>query len=218
MVNQVRILIADPHDVVRRGIRMLLEAKPGWTVVGEAATGRDAVEKAKKLQPDIIVLEIEMPKLNGLEALRQILEDGPQRKVLIFTKDESEYLAQEALAAGAAGYLFKSDKEQDLVAAVESLLQDKPFFTPQVSRMVLENYRKLHNDLRGRQAQRQLSSREREILQLVAEGMSSKEIAGILNVSAKTVETHRANIMHKLNFRSLADLVRYAIRNHIITP
>ena len=117
--SQVRILIADPYDVVRRGIRMLLQTRPGWTIVGEAATGREAVEAAKKLHPDIIVLETGMPNLNGLEVLRQILEDAPQRKVLIFTKDESEYLAHEAVAAGALGYLFQSDKEQDLVAAVE---------------------------------------------------------------------------------------------------
>ena len=217
-MNQVRILIADPYDVVRRGIRMLLETRPGWTVVAEAADGRESVEKATELQPDIVVLEIGMPKLNGLEVLRQILKDAPQVKVLIFTKDESEYLAHEALAGGAAGYLFKSDKEQDLVAAVESLSQDKPFLTPLVSRMVLESYRQLHASLKVGLAQRHLSPREREVLQLVAEGLSTKEIAGILNVSAKTVETHRANIMHKLNLRSLADLVRYAIRNHIITP
>ncbi len=129
-LNRAPILIADPYDVVRRGIRMLLEARPGWTVVAEAVTGREAVEVARKLQPDIIVLEIGMPKLNGLEAMRQILGDAPQRKVLIFTEDESEYLAQEALAAGAIGYLFKSDKEQDLVAAVESLSQDTPWTCP----------------------------------------------------------------------------------------
>jgi len=217
-LKEVRILIAEPYDVVRRGIRMLLETRPGWVVVAEVADGREAVKQARQLQPDVIVLEIGIPKLNGLDAMRQIRQDSPQSKVLIFTREESEFLVYEAIAAGAAGYLFKSDKEQELVSAVEAVLRHKSFFTPRVSRMLLDHYRRLHSGLIEPVAQKELSPREREILQLVAEGMSTKEIAGILNVSAKTVETHRANIMHKLNFRSLAELVRYAIRNRIITP
>jgi DNA-binding NarL/FixJ family response regulator len=217
-MNQVRILVADDYDVVRRGIKAILDTKETWTVVAEAASGREAVEKARRFKPDIVVLEIRMPELNGLDAMRQILKDSPRTQVLIFTTDESEDLAQEALASGAHGYLFKSDKERDLVAAVESLSQDKPFFTLRVSRMVLENYRKLYLAGKGNPTHIHLSLREREILQLVAEGMSTKEIAGILIVSGKTVETHRANIMRKLNLRSVTDLVRYAIRNHIITP
>ena len=217
-MNPVRILIADDYEVVRRGIATVLEARPGWIVVAQAATGREAVEKAKKFKPDIIVLDIGMPELNGLEALRQIQKEVPQSKVLIFTTDESEDIANDALGAGAMGYLFQSDGAEALVTAVESLMQNRPFLTPRVSQMVLENYRKFHSGARVRPAILHLSLREREILQLVAEGKCTKEIAAILNVSGKTVETHRANLSRKLQLRSVSDLVRYAIRNHIIAP
>jgi len=217
-MNPVRILIADDYEVVRRGITTVLESRPGWTVVAQAATGREAVEKAKKFKPDITVLDIGMPELNGLEALRQILKDVPQTKILIFTTDESEDIANNALGAGAMGYLFQSDGAEALVSAVESLVQNRPFLTPRVSQMVLENYRKFHSGAGVRPAILHLSLREREILQLVAEGKCTKEIAAILNVSFKTVETHRANLSRKLQLRSVSDLVRYAIRNHIIAP
>ena len=218
IIDHVRILIADDYEVVRRGVIAILAARPKWTVIAEAANGREATEKARKLKPNVVILDIGMPELNGLDAMRQILKDVPLAKVLIFTEDESEETARDALEIGALGYLFKSDSGNELVAAVESILQDKPYMTPRVSRMMLEIYRKLHAASPERASYSRLTSREREILQSVAEGRSTKEIAATLNVSAKTVETHRANIIRKLQLSSLPDLVRYAIRNRIIAP
>jgi len=218
MMNQVRILIADDYEVVRRGMRCILEVIPHWKVVAEAATGREAVEKAAEFKPDIVLLDIGMPELSGLEAMRQILKNTPETKVLIFTEDESEDLARAALESGALGYLFKSATNQQLLAAVESLRQDRPYLAPSVSRMMLELYRNRSETNEARPNHQRLTPREREILQSVAEGNSTKEVASRLHVSPKTVETHRANIMRKLQFSSLADLVRYAIRNRIITP
>lgn len=218
MMNQVRILIADDYEVVRRGMRCILEVMPHWKVVAEAATGREAVEKAAEFKPDIVLLDIGMPELSGLEAMRQILKNTPETKVLIFTEDESEDLARAALESGALGYLFKSATNQQLLAAVESLRQDRPYLAPSVSRMMLELYRNRSETNEARPNHQRLTPREREILQSVAEGNSTKEVASRLHVSPKTVETHRANIMRKLQFSSLADLVRYAIRNRIITP
>ena len=218
MMNQVRILIADDYEVIRRGIRIILQDNPKWTVIAEAATGREAIDKAVKLKPDVVVLDIAMPELGGLAAMREILKSLPRTKVLVFTEDECEELALQALEIGALGYLFKSSNAQELIAAVESLLNDKPYLTTSVSRMMLETYRSLHDGNAVRLTQDRLTPREREILQFIAEGKSTKETARLLNVSTKTVETHRANIIRKLRFQSLADLVRYAIRNRIITP
>ena len=216
----VRVLVADDHEVVRRGLASLLREQPGWEVCGEAVTGREAVEKVKKLKPNVAVLDISMPELNGLDATRQILKSVPKTEVLILTMHDSEYLIREVLNAGAHGYVLKSDAGRDLVAAVDALHHHKPFFTSKVSRMVLEGYLK-HDRARaaGPAGDRSsLTPREREILQLLAEGKSNKEVASTLEVSVKTVETHRTNIMHKLDMHSLSDLVRYAIRNKIIQP
>ena len=214
---KTRVLIADDHEIVRQGLVHLLEAAPHLEVIAQCATGRQAVTQALDLKPDIAILDISMPELNGLEAARQIRQKSPKTEILILTVHETEELAREVLAAGAKGYLLKSDAASDLLAALDSLRQRRPFFTSKVAQMVLGSF------LEGRQARprseaRTLSSREREIIQLLAEGCSNKEVATRLGISVKTAETHRANIMHKLNMHSLSDLVRYAIRNRIIEP
>jgi DNA-binding NarL/FixJ family response regulator len=214
-----RILLADDHEVVRAGLRALLEEQSGWEVVAEAVDGRDAVEKASKLKPDAVVIDIAMPSLNGLEAVRQIVKAVPSTKVLVLTMYDSDPLIQQVLQAGARGYLLKSDAGRDLVSAIDALRRNKTFFTPKVSQMVLEGY--LDKSPREKEAQDEpeslrLTSRQREIVQLLAEGKSSKEVAAVLGLSVKTAETHRANIMRKLDCHSVTELVRYAIRNHII--
>lgn len=213
-----RILVADDHEVVRHGVRSLLVAHPGWEVVAEASDGRDAVEKAAQLRPDVVILDIGMPNLNGLEATRQILRSHPGARVLILTMHESEQVVREVLEAGARGFLLKSDAGRDLVAAVEALQKNKTFFTSKVAEMVLETFLKS----RPRSPEETFSTREiltpreREIVQLLAEGKSTKEVAVALNLSVKTAETHRSNIMRKLNLHSISELVLYAVRNNIV--
>ena len=216
-----RILLADDHEVVRAGLRALLEEQSGWEVVAEAVDGRDAVEKATKLKPDAVVIDIAMPSLNGLEAVRQILKAVPNAKVLVLTMYDSDPLIQQVLQAGARGYLLKSDAGRDLVSAIDALRRNKTFFTPKVSQMVLEGYldknpKEKDKEPEGEAESLRLTSRQREIVQLLAEGKSSKEVAAVLGLSVKTAETHRANIMRKLDCHSVTELVRYAIRNHII--
>jgi DNA-binding NarL/FixJ family response regulator len=214
---RARILIADDHEIVRRGIAAQLSHCPDWEVIAEATNGLDAVELALRLKPDVVVLDLTMPELNGLAAARRILAALPRVRILILTVHESEELVREVLAAGAQGYVLKSDAGRTLVAALEALLDGRTFFTRKVGRMVLEGF--LQNpsatETAGASA---LSAREREIVQLLAEGKSSKEVATALGISVKTAETHRSNIMRKGGFGSLADLVRYAIRNRIIEP
>ena len=216
-MKEIHIVVADDHEVVRKGLRAILEAQDGWEITGEAATGREAVELAKEYRPDVVVLDITMPELNGLEATRQILKAVPTTEVLILTMHESEQVVQEVLDAGARGYVLKSDAGRELVAAVDALSQHKPVFTSRVSEMVLEGY--LSDATRRASAEtshRRLTPREREILQLLAEGKSNKEVATVLGISTKTVEAHRANIMHKLGLHSMSDIVHYAIRNKIV--
>jgi DNA-binding NarL/FixJ family response regulator len=218
-VSTVRILIADDHTLVRRGLRALLESQPGWVVVDEAVNGREAVIKAKELKPDIVILDISMPELNGMEATEQILKAMPKTEVLILTVHESERVVREVLEAGARGYILKSDADQDLVAAVQALSQHEVFFTPKVEQMVLVGYLRQNAPTPEEAGPRlPLTQREREILQLLAEGKSNKEVAKILYLGIKTVETHRARILRKLRLHSVGDLVRYAIRHHIIEP
>jgi DNA-binding NarL/FixJ family response regulator len=215
-----RILIADDHAIVREGLRKMLEEQPGWFVCGVASNGREAVEKARELKPDVLVLDFVMPELNGLEVTRQVRAVWPQTEVLILTMHESEQLIREVLDTGARGYVLKSDAGRDLVAAVEALRRHKPYFTTKVSEMVLTGY------LRGTPAREEfedaprlrLTGREREIVQLLAEGKSNKEVAQALNISVKTAETHRARIMAKLGLRSIGELVRYAVRNGMVEP
>lgn len=213
----LRILVVDDHAVVRRGVRSLLESQEGWEVCGEATNGRDAVEQSGRLHPDVVVMDLSLPELNGLDATRQILKEAPGTEVLVLTMHQSEELARDVLQAGARGYLLKSDADENLIAAVDSLRQHKPFLTSTVTEFVLDGYVR-----RGDAAQDDgalaVTAREREIIQLVAEGRSNKQAASTLNVSVKTIEAHRANIMRKLHLRSVSDLVRYAIRNRIVQP
>jgi DNA-binding NarL/FixJ family response regulator len=215
-MNSVRILIADDHELFRRGLAAELTKVPGWVVAGEAADGRNAVKLAAELKPDIVVLDLTMPELNGLEAARRIIAVEPAARVLILTAHESEQLVREVLSAGAQGYVLKSDAGRILIAALQALLDGRSFFTSNVARMVLDGY--LRSESRDASGPETLSAREREIVQLLAEGNSNKDIARALQISVKTTETHRSNIMRKMGFGSLPELVRYAIRNKIIEP
>lgn len=212
-----RIFIADDHEVVRRGLISLLQAQSDWEVCGEAADGREAVEKASAVKPDVLILDIGMPGLNGLEATRQILKNNPAARILILTLHDSDSVVREVLNAGARGFLLKSDAARDLVAAVEALRRDKTYFTSKVAAMVLEGYLKGGTTPSPAQIGRnRLTPREREIVQLLAEGKSTKEVAVALGLSVKTAETHRSNIMRKLQIHSVSDLVLYAVRNNIV--
>jgi len=215
-MNSVRILIADDHELFRRGLAAELTQVPGWVVAGEASNGRDAVELAAALKPELVVLDLTMPELNGLEAARKIISANPAARVLILTAHESEQLVREVLSAGAQGYVLKSDAGRILIAALQALLDGRSFFTSNVARMVLDGY--LRSESRDASTPETLSAREREIVQLLAEGNSNKDIARTLKISVKTTETHRSNIMRKMGFGSLPELVRYAIRNKIIEP
>lgn len=209
-----RILIADDHEVVRRGIRALLENHPGWEVCGESEDGREAVEQARELKPDLVLLDIGMPNLNGIDAARQILADCPTMHILVLTMHESEQFVREVLSVGARGFLLKSDAGRDLINAVQAVQQQRTFFTRQVTELVIDGNlnpdRKKEFSLKNR-----LTPREREVVQLLAEGKTSKEVAVALNLSVKTAETHRTNIMRKLDLHSVADLTLYALRNGI---
>jgi DNA-binding NarL/FixJ family response regulator len=216
-MSRVRILIADDHELVRKGIAAQISQDPHWEVIAEATNGRDAVELAQRLRPQLVVLDLSMPELNGLAAASRIRAALPEARILILTVHDSEQVVREVLAAGAQGYMLKSDAGRILMAALQTLLDGGTFFTPKVGRMVLDGY------LRGPAGAQDpppsaLSAREREIVQLLAEGKSNKEVATALGISVKTAETHRSNIMRKSGFGSLAELVRYAIRNRIIDP
>ena len=205
-----RILIADDHDVVRSGVRSILEAQPGWEVVGEAENGKEAVDRALATRPDIVVLDYALPVMNGIEATRQIRARVPGAEVLIFTMHDTATLVREVLEAGAKGFLLKSDARKFLIAAVESLAAHKPFFTGKVSEALLETY------LAKGTAASVLTSREKSVVQLIAEGQTNKRIAAVLSISLKTVETHRASALRKLNVDTTAALIRYAIRNKLV--
>ena len=213
-----RILLADDHEIVRRGLKELLEEQAGWTVCAEASNGRQAVELAEQTRPNVAVLDFSMPELNGLEATRRIRQTVPETEVLIFTMHGSEALIREVLSAGARGYLLKSDAARQLIPAVESVSRHMPYFSGRVSAVVLDGF------LKGRPAEprplgaERLTSREREIVQLLAEGYSNKAIASRLDLSVKTVETHRASVMRKLELNSLADIIRFAVRNRSVEP
>jgi DNA-binding NarL/FixJ family response regulator len=210
----LRILIADDHEVARKGIRALLEEHAGWEVCGEARDGREAVECAARLKPDVLLLDVGMPNLNGLDAARQILAMTPDARILILTVHDSEQVVREVLAAGARGFLLKSDAGRDLVAAVEALQNQRTFFTPKVAQMMLDGYlRPQEGDTSEKCV---LTPREREVIQLVAEGRTTKEVAAALSLSVKTAETHRTNLMRKLDLHSVADLTLYAVRNGIV--
>ncbi len=216
-MDPLRLLVADDHEIVRKGLKSILEAQPGWQVAAEACDGREAVEKAKEMHPDVTVLDIGMPALNGLEAARQMLKNEPRSKILILTMHESDPLIREVLDAGARGYVLKTDASRDLVTAVNAVRSNKTFFTAKVAQMVLDGYldKKPKKD-ESPAGNGRLTPRQREIVQLLAEGKSSKEVAVALGLSVKTAETHRANIMRRLDCHSVSELVRYAVRNNII--
>jgi DNA-binding NarL/FixJ family response regulator len=208
----IRILLADDHNIVRKGLRGTLEEYDDWNVCGEASNGRDAVRLALELKPDIVVLDLTMPELNGIEATRQIKKSLPQTEILVFTMHDTEEMILRAFEAGARGFVLKSNDELELVEAIKVISRHKPFFTTAASEALLDNL------LRPSMRDSVLTDREREVVQLLAEGKANKEVAAALDISVKTVETHRAAIMRKLEIDTIADLVRYAIRNQLIDP
>jgi DNA-binding NarL/FixJ family response regulator len=216
-MNSVRILIADDHDVVRRGLKALLSTHPGWAVCAEAQTGREAVAKAEELKPDIAILDVTMPELNGLEAARQVLKSCPGTEILMLSMHYHDQLIRDIVESGVRGFIVKSDSDRELVIAVEALANHRPFFTPRATELMLNrlNSKGSPSQPRGEFRDR-LTSRERQVVQLLSDGKSTKEVASDLNISIKTAETHRANIMRKLDTHSASELVRYAVRNHLI--
>jgi DNA-binding NarL/FixJ family response regulator len=217
-MKKTRILLVDDHQVVRRGVAGLIaDACSDWEVCGEASTGSEAVTAAAALKPDIIVMDISMPDMNGLEATREILKDSPGTEVLILSMHESDQMVYDVLGAGARGYVLKRDAGTNLIGALEALRQHKLFFTSQVSEVVLSGFLGRAGVAGGADTSAsRLSARERQIVKLVAESKANKEVAFILQISVKTVESHRANIMEKLGLHSVTELVRYAIRNNIV--
>lgn len=211
-MGRARILIADDHEVVRRGIRTLLETHSEWEICGEASTGKEAIAKATRLKPDVVLLDITMPEASGLEAISEILKAQPQTRILVLTMHDSGQMASRALAAGACGLVLKSDAARDLVLALEAISKNKAFLSPQVTKILV-------NEIRHNQAMPSpdiLTSRETEVLKLLAEGKSNKEVAAQLGISPRTIDAHRARIMDKLHVRSLSDLVHFAIRHKIV--
>jgi DNA-binding NarL/FixJ family response regulator len=213
-------VVADDHEVVRRGLKALLENEPGWTVCGEASNGQQAVDQVAALAPDVVLMDVGMPQLNGIEATRRIKQqDGEKTSVLILSAKDSETLVQEALAAGARGFVLKSEAGEQLLGAVRSVSEGRPYFSARVADFVVQGY------LRGGAGRNDpgvskpgLTARERQVLQLLAEGSGNKQVAATLDISVKTAESHRANLMKKLHAQSLSELVRYAIRNQLVDP
>jgi len=214
-MSAFRILLADDHPIFRFGLCAMLRSHEGWEVCGEAADGREAVEKCKQIKPDLLILDICLPELNGLEAARQILKNNPGQAILVLTAVDSEHVIRECLEAGIRGWVFKSDASEDVVTAVEALQRQKSIFNSRVSDLIMDNYKR-HEDGVAADSVTGLSPREREVVQLVCEGKASKEIATILNVSLATAETHRTNILRKLRLHSIAEVVLYAVRNEIV--
>ena len=216
--KSLRILVADDHELIRRGIRGLLRGQRGWRVVGEATNGREAVEKTNKLKPDVAIVDISMPDLDGLQATRQIREVAPRTSVVVLTMHESDQMVRRVLDAGALGYVLKSDLAAHLVKAVKNVSAGKLFLTPRVSDIVLKGFLKNGNQPEPRENSRaRPTSREVQVIRLLAEGKANKEIAGELGITLRTVETHRAKIMLKLGLHSLAELIHYALRNKIVS-
>jgi DNA-binding NarL/FixJ family response regulator len=216
-MQKIRVLLADDHTVVRQGLRVLLEAETDITVVGEAASGREAVQMAKKLLPDVVVMDIAMPNLNGVEATRQITKEVPTAKLLILSSYNDDEYVHQVTGAGATGYLLKQTAATDLIKAVRETRSGNAYFSPAISKRLMERYREAV--LSGAPVRRQtdlLTSREAEVLQLIAEGRANKQIAAELCISIKTVEKHRQQVMNKLNIHDIAGLTRYAISKGVI--
>jgi len=216
-MKKVRILLADDHQLMRSGVRLMLEREPDMSVVGEASDGRQAVALAKSLRPDVVIMDIGMPNLNGIEAATQMTQENPELAIMILSMHPDETYVLRALKAGARGYLLKDSAEADLIKAVHVVANGKSFFSPSVSKVLLDDYvRKLKRSGTD-DAYDLLTPREREVLQLIAEGKSNKDIANLLNLSVYTVESHRSNLMEKLNLRGLPELILYAVRKGIIS-
>jgi len=215
-VNPVRILLADDHTVMRNGLRLLLERQPNLQVVGEAADGRQAVVLSESANPDVVIMDIGMPNLNGIEAARQIVSHNPRTAIAILSMHSDESYVIRALKAGARAYLLKDSAEADLLAAVRALSEGKSFFSPAISRILVEDYMRQLERQGAEDTYELLTNREREILQLLAEGRTNKEVAAMLNLSLYTVETHRTHILQKLNLHSVPELILYAVRKGII--
>ncbi len=215
-MRPLRILVADDHEVMRTGVRALIEREPGWQVCGTATNGREAVETAKKLKPEVVVLDMTMPELDGLEALRQIKRALPNTEVVIFSAYHSEEVIEQLFDAGAKSYIQKSDAGRHLVAAIKSLVEHKAFFTPAISQVLFAKFLSSSSGKKQNGQEHTVTDRERDVIRLLAAGSSNKEVAHSLGISIRTAETHRATVMRKLGLDSLATLVRYAIRNNII--
>jgi DNA-binding NarL/FixJ family response regulator len=212
-MKSLSILIADDHEVVRRGIRALLEARPEWTICGEAGTGREVIDKARKLHPDLVLLDLTMPEMDGLEAIPQILNASANTKILVLTMNDSGDIATRVLASGASGLVLKSDAAHDLIRAVQAIQRDQSFLSPAVTKLIIGQIAKTS---RPGPSPGDLTARESETLKLLALGRSNKEVAAVLGISVKTVDAHRASIMRKLNLNSYSDLIQFAIRHKII--
>jgi DNA-binding NarL/FixJ family response regulator len=213
----IRILIADDHELIRRGLRQMIERHADWEVCDEVETGVQALERASELKPHVMIIDVSMPEMDAVQLTRQIRQRLPNTEVLVFTMHEGEELMCALIAAGARGYVLKSDPTRDVIAAIEALSKHLPFFTGKVSIELRESFVKSIKGDQSRFPSASLSQREREIVQLLAEGKSNKQVAAILGISIKTVETHRATIMHKLDANSIVELVHYAVRNNIIS-
>jgi DNA-binding NarL/FixJ family response regulator len=216
-MKPIRILLADDHTVVRKGLRLLLESQPGLTVVADAANGREAVAFAEQHHPDVVVMDVAMPMLNGIEAARQIVAKQPQTAIVFLSMHADESYVLRALKAGARAYLLKDSAEHDLIDAVRAVTEGKAFFSPAISSMLVEDYMRQMQERKIEDSYELLTTREREILQLLAEGKNNKDVANLLNLSLYTVETHRGNIFQKLNLHSGAELILYAIRKGVIS-
>jgi two-component system response regulator NreC len=216
-MNPIRILLADDHNVVRKGLRLLLESQPGFRVIADAADGREAVSLAAQHAPDVVVLDVAMPGLNGIESARQILAKRPETAVVFLSMHSDESYVLKALKAGARAYLLKDSADSDLINAVKAVSEGKAFFSPAISKMLVEDYVRQMRERAVEDSFDLLTTREREVLQLLAEGKSNKDVAALLNLSLYTVETHRGNILQKLNLHSSAELILYAVRKGVIT-
>jgi two-component system, NarL family, response regulator NreC len=216
-MSNIRVLLADDHVIMRKGLRLLLERQPNITVVGEASDGRQCVELAQAEKPDVVVMDLAMPNLNGIEAARQIVEKNPNIAVAVLSMHSDESYVIRALKAGARAYLLKDSAESDLIGAIKALSDGKSFFSPAISRLLVEDYMRALELKGGEDSYELLTTREREILQLLAEGKSNKEVANMLNLSLYTVETHRTHILQKLNLHTVPELILYAVRKGIIS-